>query len=810
MRDEQAEVHLDLWWAAVPDHLLLNVRPIRKRGDGKTSLGQRFFRADETNQILEFAEEAEEHGDDVFLGCLPRAIPDGGKKAVAHHSMLWADLDVGTDGHKKGGQFATRNEALGALARCPVPPNLSVWSGGGVHAWWMLDGDLGEEAWLDAIRRVSHAIGSDEAVSFPAHVLRLAGTKNYKLEQPRDVELLSMYPEPIPASALDRLPKAPEKVQEILREMEHRPAARTTIYATDRPFDRANDVPVLDIAKKLGVKLVRQSGGFYGACPVHKGENPSMRFGGRRNVATCFSDCGQKAYTAVDLVAGALEIEPEDAVQWICEQFGMPGWSVRAKGPQGGAPRSEDRQAPPADAPPPAPPSAPGAAPPGPPEPPGDDGGDDGDDEDDDEWKEKLILPEMKGSRPLACLANVALILNHDPEWKGVVRYNAFSCKVERAKLPPSNPDERCDYEFEAGSDWEDADDSRSSSWMQRKHRCIASSPQIYEAIHMVARRRSYHPVRDYLEGLQWDGKSRLRSWLIDYAGVQRTPYSESVGWWFLLSAVARIFHPGCQADHVLILEGLQGIGKSSLVKILVRNRDWYTDHLGDVTKNDAPMMLRGRWMIEIPELNSFLKATDNEMKEFITRQEEKFRRPYGRNVEMFKRQCVMVGTVNHGGYFRDITGNRRYWPVYCEWIDFKKLEEDVDQLWAEAVVAFHDGKIWWPETEAERLMCAAEQDKRLEEHPWERHILTWLCTPRAEEKMKENGGGLFISDILEGRFNLEYAKQDKRSQGAVSSVLHKIGWHAAERARVGKSRAYLFVPPAGFVEDLKREMETK
>lgn len=796
MRDEQAEVHLDLWWGAVPDHLLLNVRPIRKRADGRASLPQRFFRADEVNQILEFAEEAEEAGDDVFLGCLPRAVPDGGKKAVAHHSILWADLDVGTDGHKKPGQFATRSEALAALDRCPVAPSLSVWSGGGIHAWWMLDGDLGEEAWQQAIRSVSHVLGSDDSVAFPAHVLRLAGTKNYKLPEARPVELLTMRPEPIPASALDRLPKAPEKVQEVLRDLEQRPASRTTIFASDRPFDRANDIPVLDIARKLQIKLIRQSGGFYGPCPVHKGENPSMRFGGRRNVATCFSDCNQKAYTAVDLVAGALEIEPEDAVQWICDQFGMPGWTARKRGPQGG----EARQAP----------EPPAPEPPGPPEPPVPPGGGGGDEEDDDRWREKLILPEHKGARPLACLANVALILNHDPKWKDVLRYNAFSCKVERVSRPPCNSDEGTNEAFEKGSDWEDADDSRTSSWMQRQYHCITSSSQVYEAIHMVARRKTYHPIRDYLDGLQWDGVSRLQNWLIKYAGVQDTPYARAVGWWFLISAVARIFDPGCQADHVLILEGLQNIGKSSLVKILVRNRDWYTDHLGDVTKNDAPLMLRGRWLIEIPELNSFFRVSDADLKAFITRSEEKFRRPYGRNVEIYKRQCVMIGTVNHGGYFRDMTGNRRYWPVYCEKVAFAEIQRDVDQLWAEAVMAYYEGKKWHPETDEEKAMCTVEQDKRLEEHPWERHILTWLCTPRAEEKMLVNNGGLFISDILEGRFNLEPSKQGKREQGAVAAVLHKLGWVSTDRAWVGKSRVYMFVPPEGFFEDLREKMEIR
>ncbi len=290
----------------------------------------------------------------------------------------------------------------------------------------------------------------------------------------------------------------------------------------------------------------------------------------------------------------------------------------------------------------------------------------------------------------------------------------------------------------------------------------------VVQAIEMRARERSFHPVRSYLEGLEWDGEARLGGWLNAYLGVEAGPYAAGIGTMFLIAMVARIMRPGCKADYMLILEGPQGAMKSTACATLAGG--WFSDNLPDLSKSDPvrlSMHLRGKWLIEIAELASFDMEETHALKEFLTQTQERYLPKFGRNEVHEPRQCLFIGTTNESVYLKDETGGRRFWPVTCGDIDIPALARDRDQLFAEAIHLYQSGTPWWPSREFEAEHIKPEQEKRFDSDAWENLIRHHLIGQHE----------VTIFDIATGPLEILKSAIHNGTTRRISKILKNLGW---------------------------------
>lgn len=334
------------------------------------------------------------------------------------------------------------------------------------------------------------------------------------------------------------------------------------------------------------------------------------------------------------------------------------------------------------------------------------------DEADPDAWKKQLQY-EKKSMELKNSLHNLMLILENDENLKGIV-FNQLADGMEiRGKVPWPHP----------AKFWRDADDAQLICYVDAAYGTF--SARNYDiAVTKAVDDRSYHPIREFFETLPaWDGVERADTLLIDYLGAEDTPYVRAVTRKELCAAYCRVYHPGIKFDSMIVLNGDQGIGKSTLIAKL--GGEWYSDslNLSDMNDKTAAEKLQGYWIMEIGELAGMRKADLDKVKAFISRQDDKYRASFGRRVTPHPRQCVFFGTTNsQNGYLRDITGNRRYWNVkvpgsgkYKPW----DMDEDtVKQVWAEVMVYAKAGEKLYlpPELEAyakEEQRAAMERDDR-------------------------------------------------------------------------------------------------
>jgi predicted P-loop ATPase len=375
-------------------------------------------------------------------------------------------------------------------------------------------------------------------------------------------------------------------------------------------------------------------------------------------------------------------------------------------------------------------------------------------------WRKDLLRskPPMNTTegRILPVLANAIAALRHAPEWGGVLAFNEFGFGTVTLKPTP--------WGVVPKGEWTDHEDRLAAEWLQRQG-VLVSVEVAGQAVQTAARDRPFHPVKTYLQSLQWDGVERVDGWLSTYLGTDDTEYSRAVGSRWLISAIARILRPGAKADCCLILEGPQGIRKSTALSTLAS--EYFTDELADLGSKDAAMQTRGVWIIELSELDSLSHSEVARIKAFMSRTTDRFRPPYGMRLVESPRQCVFAGTVNHSTYLRDETGGRRFWPITCGRIDVEALARDRDQLWAEAKARFDVGAVWWLET-AELLQMASDQQiDRYEGDPWEEVIGPWL----------ESRTSVSISEVLEKCLQKAHALWTQTDKNRAARCLRALGW---------------------------------
>lgn len=395
-------------------------------------------------------------------------------------------------------------------------------------------------------------------------------------------------------------------------------------------------------------------------------------------------------------------------------------------------------------------------------------------------WKDQLARTE-NGSL-IAHMQNVELILGNDERWAGVIAFSAFSSKIVKLRTPP--------YGGGTG-DWGDIDDIRVMKWLAQQYNLRVKASSVIEAVSVVAHDHAFHPVRNYLNQLEWDRVPRLDTWLNTVMGVAQSGYSAKVGKRWMISAVARVMRPGCKADSVMILEGGQGEGKSTAMSIL--GGDWFMDTPFALGDKDGFQAIRGKWIIELGELDSFNKAESTKAKQFFSASTDTYRESYGRRTNDVPRQCVFVGTTNQDEYLKDATGNRRYWPVACTKVDLEQLREIRDQLWAEAMFCYEAGEIWWVNRD-ETAMFSEAQDERFVVDEWEGPILNWL----EESQIGETTSG---SEVLASALKLDFGHWGKPEQMRVGAIMHRLGWRRVRLPALAKSgqRPWAYKKPQGW-----------
>ncbi len=383
-------------------------------------------------------------------------------------------------------------------------------------------------------------------------------------------------------------------------------------------------------------------------------------------------------------------------------------------------------------------------------------------------WRKDLLRskPPMNNTegRILPVLANAIAAFRHAPEWGGVLAFNEFGFGTVALRPTPWGVIPR--------GEWTDHEDRLAAEWLQ-KQGILVSVEVAGQAVQTAARDRPFHPVKTYLQGLQWDGIERIDRWLSTYLGTEETDYCRAVSPRWLVSAVARILRPGAKADCCLILEGPQGIRKSTALRTLAG--EYFTDELADLGTKDAAMQTRGVWIIELSELDSLSHSEVARIKAFMSRTTDRFRPPYGMRLVESPRQCVFAGTVNHSTYLRDETGGRRFWPIACGRIDVDVLARDRDQLWAEAKARFDAGAVWWLETAELVQMATDQQIDRYEGDPWEEVIGPWL----------ETRTDVSISEVLAKCLEKAQALWTQADKNRAARCLRALAW-ARYRERHG------------------------
>lgn len=427
-------------------------------------------------------------------------------------------------------------------------------------------------------------------------------------------------------------------------------------------------------------------------------------------------------------------------------------------------------------------------------------------------WVNRLAYSE-KGSIQQS-IHNGVLILRHDPNLAGLIAYDSFNRKMVLKRQPPWD-------EQKGTRNWTDYDDSSIKHYLEISYGFNRAN-NIYDAINVNMKENEYHPIQEYLNGLTWDGVPRIDKCLVDYLGVVDNEYVRAISRKWFTAGAARIRKPGIKFDHMIILVGPQGVGKSQFFSRVAKNPTWFSDSISKLDNSKESMeQLSGKWIVEIGELSAMKRYEVEHVKVFLTKQEDSYRPSYSRRTETFKRECIFGGTTNREDFLQDTTGARRFWPVRVG--DTSKLWSDmtpyiVDQLWAEADIAYQLGEELYL-TGAVSEYAKQEQEKYTDtgiggkvgvaqEFLLKKLPLNWIEKSIPEKKDWLNGfdltnqdeGSLLREEISAIELFVEcfggnVEKYDKKQSYEMAEILRELGWHSgSERKRIkdyGRQRVF-------------------
>lgn len=429
---------------------------------------------------------------------------------------------------------------------------------------------------------------------------------------------------------------------------------------------------------------------------------------------------------------------------------------------------------------------------------------------DDKDWRTKLEIKKDGSIVPNA--RNALIILMYDSHLQSI-QLNTMTSMIE-AEVD-SLPWKR-DFIF-----WQNSDTEQLYMWIANVHNVQFPKELFQMALTSVANKRRFHPIEDYLQELpEWDGQERMERLLVDYLGADDTVFNREAIRKVLLAAIARIYHPGIKFDYMLVLNGPQGIGKSTFFGRLFKG--FLSDSLTmlDMRDKTGSEKLQGYWALEVAEMAGMRKADIECVKSFISRQEDIYRPAYGRVVERHPRRCVIVGSTNSiTGFLRDISGNRRFWPVKCSGGKLKPwnlTDEELDQIWAEAMAAYNSGESLLLSKEAEEL-AAEEQREAIEEDPRMAQVIEYLEKPLPAnwDKLDLDTRRMFLEgdtdydpeslveretvsnmEIWVECFGKKAADMERKDSDALTALMMKVdGWEKSGRKKrlplYGQQRFY-------------------
>lgn len=421
------------------------------------------------------------------------------------------------------------------------------------------------------------------------------------------------------------------------------------------------------------------------------------------------------------------------------------------------------------------------------------------------------VLALNKSGLPKKNLANTIDLLSLHEAWQGVVAYDEFRQCVVKLRAPPVRDQD--EPTASKTGEWTEADSVRTCAWLSSRtfpgHRLDTDVSMVDRALLAVSERNVFHPVRDWFDRIQWDGKQRLDGLFPKYFRAHDTQFTREAGKRWMISAVARIFRPGCQVKYMPVLESPQDYGKSTGLQALIGagadGSSWYADTGLTIGNKDSYQCLRAKLGYEWSDLNTMRTARDIEsLKGFISSVSDNYRPTWGRRNKDFPRQCVFIGTTNEERWLADPTGGSRFWPIRCYPLHIlrEELAQDRELLWAEAVARFKSNERWWFDAAQEPDMMAAareEQAERRESDPWKELVGKWLKTPTIPDGQGTGTRSIVRADegvnsttILLGALDMKKGDCNRSHETRLGYVMKDLGWVRRQVRDAGK-REYRF-----------------